>query len=159
MQRIYPSSARPAAIEQEMKKLSSLDRKVICGDINAHHPAWDSYIPKDARGEMIEKWTEDAGLVILNDGAATRYARHNSGGGRSAPDLTLMSPQDALTAEWRTHDELGSDHLPIIIKWRKEVRTENSKRKAVPNFKKGRLGYVSARSNSEPATDGLRWRL
>ena len=54
---------------------------IIGGDLNAHAAAWDPYQPEDTLGRLIEEWSCDMSLTILNDGSATRINPASGGGG------------------------------------------------------------------------------
>ncbi|KAF0305876.1 hypothetical protein FJT64_022560 [Amphibalanus amphitrite] len=86
---------------------------IIGGDVNAHNNSWDIHQPEDAEGHAIEAWAIERGLTIANSGQHTRV--NPSTGGRSTPDLTLVSGDLAGGAEWETGPGLGSDHLPIYL--------------------------------------------
>ncbi|KAF0295429.1 hypothetical protein FJT64_006986 [Amphibalanus amphitrite] len=86
-------------------------RHVVAGDFNAHGRSWDQFQPEDELGRELEDWTTQSGLVVMNDSS---YIRVNPNtGGRSAPDVTLISGDMASAATWSTRPSMGSDHLPI----------------------------------------------
>ena len=93
---------------------------VVGVDFNAHSLSWDPFQPETATGEAIEEWARDSDFLILNDGSNTRHnpsaTQSATTEGRSAPDLTMISPGLARAREvkWVTQREIGSDHLPII---------------------------------------------
>jgi hypothetical protein len=85
---------------------------IVCGDLNAHHEAWDSFLA-DPRGESLLDAIKISPLIILNEaGSPTRLPKS---GLPSSPDLSLASAHVALAATWETHVHLNSDHLPITI--------------------------------------------
>ncbi|XP_070182747.1 uncharacterized protein, partial [Littorina saxatilis] len=85
---------------------------VVMGDFNAHHRMWDA----DAESSPDTQLAEDisiSDLVLLNDGTATRQAQRQRERS-SAIDLTLVSPELALTIDWQVYpNTLGSDHYLI----------------------------------------------
>ena len=90
------------------------DRTIICGDVNAHHPTWDSHQPANSSGQALDEWALDHGLVSLNTGDATRV--NPASGGLSAPDVTLAQVGLERRCYWNVHDDsMGSDHLPIEV--------------------------------------------
>lgn len=94
-------------------------RTVIGGDFNARlSTVRDTRQPSDKRGKVVETFIQNAGIVLLNTGAATRIPwnrRENHAIARTAPDLTLISQDLYLAADWAVLDDsLGSDHLPIV---------------------------------------------
>ena len=86
--------------------------RIVAGDVNAHSHTWDPHQPEDAQGHRIEDWILTAGMSCLNDGAPTRV--NPATGGKSAPDITVVSASLAGGATWSTTDNMGSDHLPVI---------------------------------------------
>ena len=89
---------------------------ILCGDINAHHPLWETRRTyPDQKGELFSKFLDDQNLIILNTGCPTFPAvnlRNNS----TTPDITATSPPLTPRATWHTSpDPLCSDHLPIHI--------------------------------------------
>ena len=87
------------------------NNRIVAGDVNAHSHVWDPHQPEDAQGHRIEDWIQGANMTCLNDGAPTRV--NPATGGRSAPDVTLVSASLSGSAEWSTASNMGSDHLPI----------------------------------------------
>ena len=90
------------------------DRTIICGDANAHHPAWDPHQPSNAAGHALDEWALDHELVSLNTGNATRI--NPATGGLSAPDVTLVHAGLERRCQWCVIDDsMGSDHLPLEV--------------------------------------------
>ena len=94
---------------------------VIAGDFNGHHTQWDSYQNEDQRGKKIEQFMSSNDIVCCNNKEShtrknpsnTRCTRTE---GKSSPDITLVSNSLEGSTKWRTHhDQLGSDHLPILF--------------------------------------------
>ena len=110
-----------------------------CGDINAHNELWDPYLQPDARGEDVVGVLTERGLITANDGGATRYDRVEREGmeGRSAPDVTIMRMEESELVTWRVVEDLSSDHIPILIEWRREVRVSGKRRRVELNIGKG----------------------
>jgi exonuclease III len=105
---------------------------LICGDFNAHHPAWHSRL-STSRGKQIEEIIRDFSLLIHNPEAPTHYsAAHNSW---SSIDLVLSSASLQQQLVVHTHEDLaGSDHVPLIVKlpyssppWAPPTKTWNFK--------------------------------
>ena len=93
--------------------IPALDNSLICGDFNAHSFLWDHNQPNDVRGSVLEDWCAEKELNILNSGEPTRHNRKSGNG--SAPDVSLCGKQWFSACEWSVDEDLGSDHLPIII--------------------------------------------
>ena len=92
---------------------------IICGDINAHHPAWFSS-KEDKVGEELLQFIVNNNLTILNQSPfeITREEFKNDKVFSSSIDVSLVSPSlVSLCCGWRTNEEynVGSDHLPITF--------------------------------------------
>ena len=109
---------------------------LICGDFNAHHPAWDDVARSDERGTALFQWAEDNSKLVLNDGTPTRASRNNQGPGFSSPDITLVDADAANSFNWSVLNELNSDHFLVLIKWNQGVGYENQKTKTRSNYHK-----------------------
>lgn len=85
---------------------------IICGDFNSHHEMWGSR-KTDLAGTIIESFIDDADLVVLNNGKATRVNMGNLS--YSVLDLTLVTASLSAKCDWDVYQEdtLGSDHFPV----------------------------------------------
>ena len=81
----------------------------ILGDFNCLHPLWDSRVTSDPRGEEVFDWVISSDLLPLND-PDTPTLLHRSSGSRSFAPSTL-----AFSCSWEVLQDLGSDHLPILL--------------------------------------------
>ncbi|KAJ0175991.1 hypothetical protein K1T71_008165 [Dendrolimus kikuchii] len=85
---------------------------LVLGDFNAKSVAWGS--PRTcARGEALEEWAIEKGLVVLNRGSVHTCVRQQGG---SIVDVTFASPELARRVrDWRvvTGVETLSDHRYI----------------------------------------------
>ena len=95
----------------------------LFGDFNAHAPVWDSsYEEADERGEIIDDWIRGTGMTTLNDpDSPTRIDRRDDENIQrkdTSPDISVVhsSMADRFTV-WKTDNHLGSDHLPIVIRY------------------------------------------
>jgi len=85
----------------------------VGGDWNAHNICWDPFVEGDERGEMVMEWLDERGLVVLNDGTASRKER---GSGRpSVPDVTAVSGGMRNECRWEVVEGFTSDHFPIVV--------------------------------------------
>ncbi|GFN89045.1 RNA-directed DNA polymerase from mobile element jockey [Plakobranchus ocellatus] len=86
---------------------------LVLGDFNAHSPAWgDSRW--DGQGRMLEVFTAENDLIILNSGEQTFV--HSAYHSTSAIDLAVASPSIAAECSWAAHSDLcGNDHFPIFL--------------------------------------------
>ena len=70
----------------------------------------------DTRGGKIEDWMATTGMFCLNTGMPTHHTkRHTPSSTGSAPDTSFVHPSLLDTLTWEVVNELGSDHMPIII--------------------------------------------
>ena len=86
----------------------------ILGDFNCHHPLWDSRGTSDPRGEEVFNWVISSDLLPLND-PDTPTLLHRSSGSRSFPDISFAPSTLAFSCSWEVLQDLGSDHLPILL--------------------------------------------
>ena len=127
---IYSPPARWTAGQGTQEHLLLINRLnlsphcIITGDLNAHG-SWDNHQPCDQLGSKIDDWACDNNLVIANDGSHTRL--NLATGGKSTPDVTLVSNSLASDIAWKVGSSCGSDHLPIHINL---VTTPSSSRQA-----------------------------
>ncbi|KAH7946786.1 hypothetical protein HPB52_004230 [Rhipicephalus sanguineus] len=85
---------------------------LLCGDINAKHPAWGG-CRTDARGREVRDVLQQLGLVILNTGANTFIRR---GGKATSTAIDLSVATEGCRYAWLPlPDTWGSDHLPILL--------------------------------------------
>ena len=103
----------PKAKENTITWIPTSEAAILAGDLNGHTPLWDRTQPNDEMGEKIVDYILEKNLFCCNTGEATRH-NWNTGGG-STPDITLATPSLANKIKWTIGDDLGSDHLPIII--------------------------------------------
>ncbi|GBO16873.1 hypothetical protein AVEN_148339-1 [Araneus ventricosus] len=59
----------------------------------------------------------DKGFITLNDGTYTHYSySYNS---KEALDIVFVSPDLGPSCKWKVQENIGSDHLPILIELKK----------------------------------------
>ena len=86
----------------------------ILGDFNCHHPLWDSRGTSDPREEEVLDWVISSDLLPLND-PDTPIHLHRSSGSRSSPDISFAPSTLAFSCSWEVPQNLGSDHLQILL--------------------------------------------
>ena len=86
----------------------------ILGDFNCHHPLWDSRGTSNPHGEGVFDWVISSDLLPLND-PETPTLLHCSSGSRSSPDISFAPSTLAFSCSWEVLQDLGSDHLPILL--------------------------------------------
>ena len=94
--------------------LSSSRNLFILGDFNCHHPLWDSRVTSNPRGKEVFDWVISSDLLPLND-SDTPTLLHCSSSSRSSPDISFAPFSLALSCSWEVLQDLGSDHLPILL--------------------------------------------
>lgn len=95
---------------------------ILAGDFNAHNTSWGCN-STSRRGREILDVINDNCLVLLNDGQVTTVG--SSSWRPNALDLTIVSPELAMSCEWSVHnDPLGSYHLPVLIKFHLTTATD-----------------------------------
>ena len=66
------------------------------------------------RGEEVFNWVISSDLLPLNN-PDTPTLLHRSSGSRSSPDISFAPSSLALSCSWEVLQDLGSDHLPILL--------------------------------------------
>ena len=67
-----------------------------------------------ARGEEAFDWVISSGFLPLNNPDILTLL-HRSSGSRSYPDISFAPSSLALSCSWEVLQDLGSDHLPILL--------------------------------------------
>ena len=111
-------------------------RCIILGDFNSHSEAW-GYEEADRRGEEVEDWQVDNGLVLLNDpdDPPTFFSRRLLSS--TTPDLAFATNDLPRIAPRTVLSQLGgSDHKPIKISLDLQHRTQKTSTFPRWNYKK-----------------------
>ena len=93
---------------------SFLRKFFILGDFNCHHLLWDSTGTSDPCGEEVFDWVISSDLLPLND-PDTPTLLHRSSGSHPSHDISFTPSSLALSCSWEVLQDLGSDHLPILL--------------------------------------------
>ena len=109
----------------------------ILGDFNCHHLLWNSRVTSDPRGEEVFDWVISSDLLPLND-PDTSTLLHRSSGSRSSPDISFSPSSLALSCFWEVQQDLGSDHLPILLSIPLSPVFRHNERPPSFNFQKAR---------------------
>lgn len=89
----------------------------IClGDLNAKHPIWGCS-SANPRGNDLLDMIDDKSFIILNDGTPTHFSYSYTT--KEALDITFASPEMRPGCSWKVLENLGSDHLPVLIEFKK----------------------------------------
>ena len=86
----------------------------ILGDFNCHHLLWDSRVTSDPRGEEVFDWVISSDLLPLND-PDTPTLLNRFSGSRSSPEIFFALSTLVFSCSWEVLEDLGSDHLPILL--------------------------------------------
>ena len=106
----------------------SKNHDILLGDFNAHSLIWDDTNRNnntDTRGKKIEDWLSETEMSCLNAGTPTYVNR--STGKQSAPYTSFIHSSLLDKVTWKSLDQLGSDHKPIIITYEDQLTKVNSK--------------------------------
>ena len=94
--------------------LPSSTNLFILGDFNCHHPLDDSKCTSDTCGKKAFNWIISSDLLHLNDSDISTLL-HRSSGSRFSPDISFAFFSIVLSCSWKVLQNLGSDHLPILL--------------------------------------------
>jgi hypothetical protein len=132
---IPPASGCPRGYNTDLSPvLNSNNDILVIGNVNAHHPSWDSAL-LDARGEVIALAIDLSPFLVLNEDTATRIPVA-SNQPASSPDISLASAHLALEMTWSTHLTLNSNHLLITLALASSQPSQHQEAKTFTNFRK-----------------------
>ena len=92
----------------------------------------------DPCGEEVFDWVISSDLLPLNDSDPLTFL-HRSIGSRSSPDISFAPFFLALSRSWEVLQDLGSDHLPILLSIPLSTVFRPNKRPPSFNFQKACL--------------------
>ena len=128
---------RSSPTDDRTDSFSASRNLFILGDFNCHHLLWDSRGTSDPRGEEVFVWVISSDLLPLND-PDTPTLLHRSSGSRSSPAISFAPSSLALSCSWEVLQDLGSDHLPIILSVPFSLVFRPNERPPSFNFQKAR---------------------
>ncbi|GFW25107.1 probable RNA-directed DNA polymerase from transposon BS [Trichonephila clavipes] len=108
------------------------ESNLLVGDLNAKHSSWGSVI-NNKRGIELHNLMDDSAHLALNDGSPT-YSSH-SYHTEEALDVSIVSSDIFPFCKWTVLQDIGSDHLPILVELKWKQMTQLVK-KNFWNFKK-----------------------
>jgi len=118
---------------------------VLCADVNTCG-SWSSFGSPTNAGGDIDTWLVSRGMIVANEPLmATRICP--SSGTLSSPDLTAIPGKCAASAIWITGEDIGSDHLPILLSFHNIQVTE--RRETKWSFKKAKWSTFQSVLDSE----------
>ena len=130
----------------------------ILGDLNCHHPLWGSKGTSDPCGKEVLDWVISSDLLLLNH-PDTPTLLHRSSGSRSSPDISFAPSTLAFSCSWEVLQELGSDHLPILLSVPLSPVFRPNERPPSFNFQKARWdGFASYFDSHCPCAEKF-WSL
>ena len=140
---VYAFTIRSSPTDGRTDSFSPSKNLFILGDFNCHHPLWDSRGTSDPRGEEVFDWVISFDLLPLNDRDTPTLLNHSSGS-RSSPDISFAPSSLALSCSWEVLQDLGSDHLPILLSIPLSSVFRPNERPPSFNFQKARWdGFAS----------------
>ena len=101
-------------------------RTILAGDTNGHSPTW-GYEDRNPSGRYVEELTNTTNLILLQDKNSKETLFHRPSGKTFRPDHTLISADIRNQCQIEVMEDLGSDHLPILITLGVD-REENTRR-------------------------------
>ena len=100
---------------------------------------WNSRGTSDPGGDKVFDWVISSDLLPLND-PDTPTLLHRSSGSRSSPDISFAPSSLAFSCSWGVLQDLGSDHLPILLSVPLSPVFHPNERPPSFNFQKARWG-------------------
>ena len=100
-------------------------RCIILGDFNSHSEAW-GHEEADRRGEEVENWQDDNGLVLLNDlnDPPTFFSRRRLSS--TTPDLAFAANDLSVKTSTTVLSHLGGSGKPAKISLDLQYRTQKT---------------------------------
>ncbi|GFV16835.1 probable RNA-directed DNA polymerase from transposon BS [Trichonephila clavipes] len=105
------------------------ESNLLVGDLNAKHSSWGSVI-NNKRGVELHNLMDDSAHLALNDGSPT-YSSHSY----HTEEALDVSIDIFPFCKWTVLQDIGSDHLPILVELKWKQLTQLVK-KNFWNFKK-----------------------
>ena len=114
---------------------------LVSRDFNAHHSSWEDYVCTDPRGSARHDCMEAQSMVVLNYSTPTRTANGDKSAGIGTSVVSLVDTAMAHRFSWETISEHGSDHLPLLLIWDRDIKVERVHAKRRPNYPKEDLAF------------------
>ena len=129
---VPPSSSCSNGYTASILPFLQMKDTIILGDLNAHDTLWHSSLSDD-RGKDLADEIGNSDFGAINEDNPTRLP---SNGQPSSPDVSLASLNLLPYTSWEVRTNLGSDHLPIIIKIETDIKPITSDNRTYINFRK-----------------------
>ena len=107
----------------------------ILGDFNCHHPVLDTRGISKPRGQEVFDWVISSDLLSLIDPDIPTLL-HCSTGSRSSPGISFAPFSFPLSCSREVLQDLGFDHLPILLSVPLSLVFRRNKRPSLSIFKK-----------------------
>ena len=134
---VYAPPIRSSPTDGRTDSFSPSIHLFILGDFNCHHPLWDSRGNFDPRREEVFDWVFSSDLPLNDPDIPTLLYR-------SSPDISFAPSSLALSCSWEVLQDLGSDHLPILLSVPLSPVYRPNERPPSFNFQKARWdGFAS----------------
>ena len=131
---------------------SLLQKSLHSGALQLPSPFWDSRGTSDPCGEEVFDWVISSDLPLKDPDTPTLL--HRSSGSRSSPDISFAPSTLALSCSWEVLQDLGSDHLPILLSIPLSPVYRPNERPPSFNFQKARWdGFASYFDSHCPSTE------
>ena len=120
--------------EEFIHYLNQLNKNfVICGDLNSHHRAWEPNLKQRVNHNGNKLILDEHPNIILATPPDLPTYMHGYIGKTACIDLCLCSPNLLPKLSVNTQADMGSDHLPVLVKMQispeKVARGRRKKRK------------------------------
>ena len=150
----YPQGVPQVEDSEWISKLDPKESWLVLGDYNASHPDWGSEICQTRRGgNHLAQHIIDSPLCLLNDGSFTRFPDRD-GDSPSSIDISLISSKFLSLTDWYTlNNDLGSDHVPIIITINCTISSQPIDNRQKYNFEKADWNQFASLLSQESPTD------
>eukprot|EP01060_Flectonema_neradi_P037598 TRINITY_DN760_c0_g3_i1.p1 TRINITY_DN760_c0_g3~~TRINITY_DN760_c0_g3_i1.p1 ORF type:complete len:1216 (+),score=83.34 TRINITY_DN760_c0_g3_i1:1502-5149(+) len=122
---------------------------IICGDINAHSPLWDSNINECEYGEQISEWINENNLVCWNEPNIPTRLQSNS-----SPDIIITNSNTNIES-WSTLGTVNSDHSPMMVILQGKCRNINYKKYFKGGFNWSKANWVKYQEYLEVASERI----
>ena len=133
--------------------LPSSTNLFLLWDFNCHHLLRNSRGTSVPRREKVFDWFNYSDLLPLNHPDIPTIL-HRSSGSRSSPDIFFAPSFLALSFTWEVLQDLGSDHLPILLSVSLSPVFRPNKRPPFFNFQKPRWDDFASYFDSHcPSTE------
>ena len=83
---------------------------------------------------MLHDRMEAQSRLVLNDGCPTRPARDDQSAGICSPYISQVGTVMAVRFSWEAITEVGSDHLPLLTPWDRDIEVERVHTGRRPNY-------------------------